>query len=99
MSYEKLGDCNNEPVPVKMTANIAGERYEFVTCLSDDFDGKNYSVERKGDTVLVLFPRSRTNPKTYKITLDIDAKPAYHLIMLDNHEVLIVDNKNTNEQN
>ena len=89
LKFEKLGACTNELIPVKMLSNIAGERYEFVSCLGDDFDGKNYLVERKGDSIIVSFPKSRVNPTAYKLTLDIDAKPAYRHIILDGKEILI----------
>ena len=87
LSYEKNGACSNELPPVKILSNIAGERYEFVSCLGDDFDGKNYSVERTGDSIIVTFPKSRVNPVAYKLTLDIDAKPAYHHIILDGVDI------------
>ena len=87
LKSEKIGACNNEPVAIKMLSNISGERYEFVSCLDDNFDGKNYLVDRKGDSLLISFP-SKGNPKAaFKITLDIDAKPAYHHIFLDGKEV------------
>jgi hypothetical protein len=89
LKYEKLGACSNEQVPIKVIANISGERYEFVSCLGDDFDGKNYLVERKGDSIIVSFPKSRVNPTAYKLTLDIDAKPPYRSIILDGREILI----------
>lgn len=89
LTYEKIGACTDERTPVKMLSNIAGERYEFVSCLGDDFDGKNYSVERKGDSIIVSFPKSRTNTGAFKLTLDIDAKPAYHHIILDGTKVSI----------
>ncbi len=34
LKAEKIGDCNNENVPVKMISNINGERYEFQYCLT-----------------------------------------------------------------
>jgi len=69
-------------VPVKMISNINGERYEFQYCLSDGFDGKNYTIERSGDSLLVKFPIATGKTALYKLTLDIDAKPAYHHITL-----------------
>lgn len=99
LTYEKLSSCNDDSISVNMTANIAGERYVFDICLGDDFNEEKYSVTRSGDTISVQFPKSRTNPKTFRITLDIDARPAYHVIVIDNHIVPLVVNKNSNEQN
>jgi hypothetical protein len=84
LKYEKLGECGNLQKGAKMNSNINGERYEFICCLDDGFDGKNYTVERKGDSILVNFPRSATKKTmAYHLTLDIDAKPAYRYIVLD----------------
>lgn len=100
MSYEKLGSCDDESISsVNMSANIAGERYMFDICLGDDFDEGKYGVTQSGDTIKVLFPKSRTNKKTFRITLDIDARPAYHVIVIDNHIVPLVVNTKSNEQN
>jgi len=82
MTAEKIGDCNQQTVPVKMISNINGERYEFQYCLEEGFDGKNYTIERKGDSLLVKFPAATKKTALYKLTLDIDAKPAYHHITL-----------------
>ena len=87
LTYEKIGACSDEVPPVKMLTNIAGERYEFVSCLGDDFNGENYSVKRTGDSIIVSFPKSRTNPAAFKLTLDIDAKPAYQHIILDGVDI------------
>ena len=89
LKYEKQGACNNEQVPVKIIANISGERYEFVSCLDDNFDGKNYLVERKGDSIVVSFPNTAEIKSSFKLTLDIDAKPAYHHIILDGIDIPI----------
>ena len=90
LKYEKLGACKNEEVSVKMLSNISGERYEFVSCLEENFDGKNYLVERKGDSILVSFPKAGTAKSSFRLTLDIDAKPVYHHIFLDGMEIPIV---------
>jgi hypothetical protein len=89
LNYEKIGSCNNEASAVKIMSNIAGERYEFVSCLNDNFDGKNYLVERKGDSIVVSFPKDGTAKAAFKLTLDIDAKPAYHHIILDGTDIPI----------
>jgi len=91
LKFEKIGYCSSVPSPVNMTSNINGERYEFVGCMDDGFDGKNYRVERKGDTIIVSFPKTATKKQvSFSLVLDIDAKPAYHHIILDGQELTIV---------
>ena len=88
LKYEKLGECVNLQKDVQMNSNINGERYEFNCCLDEGFDGKNYSVERVGDSIVVNFPRSAAKKQiTYHLTLDIDAKPAYRYIVLDGQRI------------
>ena len=82
LKAEKIGDCALQSAPIKMISNINGERYEFNYCLEDGYDGKNYSVERKGDSLVVSFPKAANKTALYKLILDIDAKPAYHHIVL-----------------
>ena len=83
LKAEKAGACTNEITPVKITSNINGEHYEFDYCLQEGFDATNYKVERKGDSIVVTFPEPANKPNAlYKITLDIDAKPAYRYISL-----------------
>lgn len=90
LEFEKLGACSEISESIKMISNINGERYEFYSCLDDGFDGKNYSVERQGDSVIVSFPKTTERKKAlYKLILDIDAKPKYNLIILDGREVII----------
>lgn len=94
LKFEKLGDCSNERNPIKMTSNSNGERYEFVSCLDEDFDGKKYSVERNGDSILVSFPKTSDRKQAqFKLILDIDAKPRYGHIILDGEELTIVPYK------
>jgi hypothetical protein len=90
LQAEKIGECSNEVSPIKVISNINGERYEFQDCLADDFDGKNYLVERKGDSILISFPKPTGKIAMYKLTLDIDAKPAYYHILLGDRSVEIV---------
>ena len=82
LKAEIAGECNGQPVPVKMISNINGERYEFYYCLNQSFDKKDYSVERTGDSLLVKFPATTGKKVNYKLTLDIDAKPPYRYITL-----------------
>jgi len=91
LKFEKTGNCTGVLQPVKMISNINGERYEFVSCMDDGFDGKNYKVERKGDSILVSFPKTSGKAQAqYNLVLDIDAKPNYHHIILDGQELTIV---------
>ncbi|MBK7123985.1 MAG: hypothetical protein IPH68_15080 [Chitinophagaceae bacterium] len=85
-----MGDCTGNSGSIKMIANINGERYEFLSCLDEGFDGKNYSVERTGDSLIVTFPRSADQQKAlFKLILDVDAKPRYNHIILDGREVIL----------
>jgi hypothetical protein len=82
LKAEKIGNCEQQIVKTNMVSNTAGERYEFQYCLEDGFDAKNYTVTRKGDSIMVSFPVTMKQVALYKVTLDIDAKPAYHHIFL-----------------
>ena len=91
LKFEKLGDCSGISESIKMISNINGERYEFFSCIDDGFDGKNYTVVRKGDSVIVSFPKTAAQQKSlYKLILDVDAKPRYNHIFLDERELTIV---------
>ena len=90
LKAERIGDCSQQQQPVKMLSNINGERYEFEYCLADGYTGKEYKVERKGDSLIVSFPQPSAKTALYKLTLDIDAKPAYHEILLGDKIVHVV---------
>ena len=91
LKYEKLGDCAAYSKSIKMISNINGERYEFYSCMDEGFDGKNYTVERTGDSILVSLKKTAAaNKVLYKLILDIDAKPRYNHIILDGQELIIV---------
>lgn len=90
LKVERNGDCSQQRQPVKMISNINGERYEFEYCLADGYDGKDYTVVRKGDSLLVSFPKASAKTALYKLILDIDAKPAYHEILLGDQIVHVV---------
>src|SRR5882757_4791377 len=89
LTYEKIGECSDYVSPVKMLSNINGERYEFNVCMDDGFNGKNFTVQRSGDSILVNFPKASIKQSLFRVILDIDAKPAYHLINLDGREVRV----------
>ena len=90
LKAERTGECNQQRQAVKMISNINGERYEFGYCLEDGFNGRDYKLERKGDSLVLSFPGPSTKMAMYKLTLDIDAKPAYHHILLGDQMVEVV---------
>jgi hypothetical protein len=91
LKLEKIGECADYSPSIKMISNINGERYEFFSCIDDGFDGKNYALVRKGDSVIVDFPKTAAQKKSlYKLILDVDAKPNYHHIILDGREITVV---------
>jgi hypothetical protein len=75
-----------------MVSNTAGERYSFTICLPGDFDARNYTLTRNGDTILVNFPQVKPGQATamYKLTLDVDAKPRYNFIQLGGKLIAVV---------
>ncbi len=85
-----MGECIGHTTSIKIESNINGERYEFEYCLDNSFDGKNYTVDRKGDSLIVSFPKPVAKTALYKLILDIDAKPAYHHIVLGDKTLEIV---------
>ncbi|MFZ1452373.1 MAG: hypothetical protein WAT20_06695, partial [Ferruginibacter sp.] len=64
LKYEKLGDCASYSPSINMISNINGERYQFFSCMDDNFDGKNYTIVRKGDSVIVDFPKTAAQNKS-----------------------------------
>jgi hypothetical protein len=83
LEFEKIGECKNISSKMDITANTIGERYIFQECLDVSYNG-NYSVERKGDTVVVqLKNASPGNTALYKITLDINTRPDYKYLSLN----------------
>jgi hypothetical protein len=89
LEFKKNGECTTQERNIKMLSNIVGERYEFNVCADDSFDGKNYQVERVGDSIVVSFPKTSSQKSSFTITLDIDAKPVYKHIILDGQDIPI----------
>lgn len=88
LKSEKLGDCAGYSRNIKVTSNINGKRYEFYSCLDDGYNGSDYTLTRNGDSIMVSFPRTGSQKKSlYKLILDVDAKPGYRYISLDDREV------------
>jgi hypothetical protein len=86
---EKIGDCSNYDPKYSMISNIIGERYEFQKCLQSNYNAK-YNIERKGDTVVVSFPKGNGPSALYKITLNIDTYPRYNFLTIDGNTVRII---------
>ena len=86
-------NCTTTTNEFSMNSNINGERYELKKCLPADFDSKDCSVERKGDTVLVQFPKPGSRAATFSLTLDIDAYPRYSFITIDDDTYIIAASK------
>ncbi len=67
-----------------MTANTTGEHYVFNRCLVADFNTADYLIERKGDTLVLSFPKETVGEQQalYKLHLNIHANPKYNYIKL-----------------
>lgn len=78
-------DCNERQAMFRMVSNFGGERFEFEKCLPPSFSNEGLSTERRGDTVVVHFAKSGSQPgnKVYQVVLDIDSYPRYHFITID----------------
>jgi hypothetical protein len=95
LDLDKQGDdCSQLQSTFRMTSNFGGERFELQKCLPVDYDKALLKTERKGDTVVVLFPTSATGQKNvlYNVTLDIDSYPRYGFITIDNDTYTIIPN-------
>ena len=94
MKVDKIGDCSQqkEPINIKIISNINGERYEFDYCLAEGFGGKDYSLIRVGDTLVLDLPEPVPGNKRslFKLTLDIDAYPKYGHLKLGNKVLDII---------
>lgn len=88
---EKIGECGEYSRTIGVKSNINGERFEFFTCADEGFDGKNYSLVRRSDSIIVEFPKTAGQKQAlFKLILDVDAKPRYNHILLDGREVTMV---------
>lgn len=95
LKYEKLGDCAAYSRTIKVLSNINGKRYEFFSCMNDGFDGSNYAVIRTGDSIVVSFPKTGNQKQSlFKLILDVDAKPGYQHMLLDDREVNFIPVEN-----
>ncbi|HEY9362630.1 MAG TPA: hypothetical protein VIQ00_05180 [Chitinophagaceae bacterium] len=87
LKVEKLeGDCATMDPGFKMNSNLNGERYEFERCLPVDFTDEQLKVERRGDSVVLNFPKAVAgNQLKYKIIIDIDTWPRYNFLTIDDN--------------
>jgi hypothetical protein len=86
LKFEKVSeDCKEQQTYFRMNSNFGGERYEFEKCLAADFKEDQLNSARKGDTVVISFPKTSQSGKTvvYHITLDIDSYPRYGFLTVD----------------
>lgn len=93
LSSQLAGDCTGAEIDIRMSANIAGERYQFSYCLDENFDTKSLTITRSGDSLLLNFHRNHP-VKSYELTLDIDAYPPYRYLVLDGKAVDLRGNEN-----
>ena len=83
LKHEKLqGSCASVNPQISVTVNTAGDRFVYERCLDAAYAG-NYSVERKGDTVVVVTQKTGAKVSPYRVTLDINTYPEYHFLSLD----------------
>lgn len=88
ISYERLGTCKDINNNVSIVANTIGERYVFQECLDDGFKG-DYSVERKGDTIVVKLDKSPRANALFKVTLDLNTRPAYTHLQINGVTMMV----------
>ncbi|MEO5563842.1 MAG: hypothetical protein ABIR18_10415 [Chitinophagaceae bacterium] len=95
MEFEKVSDnCSEQQSYFRLNSNFGGERYEFEKCLPVDFKKDQLNSERKGDTVVVRFPKApATQGAVYHITLDIDSYPRYNFLTIDDDTYAIAPTK------
>jgi hypothetical protein len=85
LDFEKIGDnCSNRTEGIAMNSNLNGERFVFESCLDADFRKEQVTSEQTNDsTVVIKFERKNSQQALYKLTIDLDAYPRYHLLILD----------------
>ena len=90
IEFKKLGACGEINPQIHMESNVMGDRYTFNQCLPDKFSEKDYSIDRKGDTILVSFKNPENQAKNeFQIILDIDANPRYGFLVLGDQVLAI----------
>ena len=91
LTITKLGkDCAARSETIGMNSNTMGERYEFEECLPAGFTKDKMIVERRGDSVIVRFPKNEQQQELYKLVLDINTYPQYHFITIGDQTLHIL---------
>ena len=90
MDFEKIaGDCAGQETKMSIDANTIGDRYVFQECLDAAYDGA-YTVQRNGDTVSVKLAKGSAATALYRITLDINTRPAYSFLEVNGSVVPVL---------
>lgn len=90
LEFKKTGACTGLDPAIRMQSNINGERYQFSACLPASFSGTEYQLDRRGDSLFLHFNAAGTPNTACLITLDVDAKPAYHYIEIEGKGIQVV---------
>lgn len=90
MEFQKNGSCTTPDPAIRMQSNTNGERYQFSVCLPESFSGTEYQIDRRGDSLWLHFTAPGARNTACMITLDIDAKPAYHYIEIEGQGIQVV---------
>src|SRR5262249_2789647 len=87
--FEKVADdCNAISPDFRMNSNLNGERFEFQRCLDADFKKEQLTSQQSNDTTVILkFERKNSRQALYKLTIDLDAYPRYHLLIIDGDSI------------
>ena len=84
VDFEKVsGDCGTQNGEFRMNSNLNGERYEFQRCLDVDFQKKQLTAIRRGDTIELKFARKNSKQALYNLTVDLDAYPRYNCLLIE----------------
>ena len=89
LEFEKVADQCGGGVPgISMNSNLNGERFEFQSCVDADFKKEQVTSSQPNDTtVIIKIERKNSKQALYKLTIDIDAYPRYHLLVLDGDSI------------
>jgi hypothetical protein len=91
LTITSLGkDCAARSEKIGMNSNTIGERYEFEECLPAGFTKDKLLVERRGDSVLVQFPKPEQQQELFRLVLDINTYPQYHFITIGDQTLHII---------
>ena len=88
LSYA-TGSCN-EKTAMRVETNIIGERYHFQDCLQPGFSAKEVQVQRRGDTVAILYGRQSNTGQLVNFIVAIQTHPRYHFININGQTFPVV---------